>query len=523
MSTTLGETPRPIGLRLPTFSAERMVLLLFGGLVAIVILAATLSFVLEYQATRRYLEQRAEAYAKSMSTDVRWYVEVAKQTLNRVNDRLADLGDESYQGVLSQAISELPVGVRIVIYDRDGISRAYAGLSTTPSPISVSDRLYFQQLREGRPWVISSLINDRLTNTKTFAAGRPLYDDGEFRGAAVAYTPMEILSEAWLGVGGHNSNAFLVHEEGWLTARLPPVDSEVYDRPLPPEFVASFTGAPSGYYWAEASPIDGVERVVGFSKVPQTPLIAVIGVSPAAALTAFWQRVGITLALLTPTLLLLGVAVLRIRSLIVTQQETASRLTHSLERNEHLLLEIHHRIKNNLQSTLSLCRIHVRDPAIISELEPRINAMVAVHEHIYRGNDFTHVAAGHYIADIAQKVSFASGDQLSITTDVAAIDLPPAMVMPVGQLINEAIINAAKYGAKPGTIHIRFFEKDGVATLTVTNTVDARPESLGTGIGQRLMQGFATQLAGRLEMIPTEKDMTVRVTFPLPASEDDAD
>lgn len=199
LSTTLGEPRRPLSLRLPTFSTQRMVMLLFGGLAAIVLLAATLAFVLEYQSTRRYIEQRAEAYAKSMSTDVRWYVEVARQTLNRINDQLAVLNDDGeYQTILSQAITELPVGVRIVVYDKLGISRAYAGLEETPSPISVGDRLYFQQLRQGEPFVISSLITDRLTGTMTFAAGRPLYEDGEFRGAAVAYTPMEILSEVWL-------------------------------------------------------------------------------------------------------------------------------------------------------------------------------------------------------------------------------------------------------------------------------------------------------------------------------------
>lgn len=516
LSTTLGEPRRPLSLRLPTFSTQRMVMLLFGGLAAIVLLAATLAFVLEYQSTRRYIEQRAEAYAKSMSTDVRWYVEVARQTLNRINDQLAVLNDDGeYQTILSQAITELPVGVRIVVYDKLGISRAYAGLEETPSPISVGDRLYFQQLRQGEPFVISSLITDRLTGTMTFAAGRPLYEDGEFRGAAVAYTPMEILSEVWLSVGGEKSNAFIVHEDGWLTARLPAVDSDVYNRPLPPEFVASFMDAPAGYYWAEASPIDGVERVVGYSKVPQTPLIAVIGISPSVAMSGFWMRIALTFGLLIPVLGMLALAVMRIRSLIMTQEATSARLAHTLERNEHLLLEIHHRIKNNLQSTLSLCRIHVRDPEIISELEPRINAMVAVHEHIYRSSEFTHVPASQYIADIAQKVSFASGDQLCITTNIANVDLPPAMVMPVGQLINEAIINAAKYGANPGIINVRLRVVDGMATLEVTNAVNGRPETFGTGIGHRLMQGFAAQLGGALEMIPTNKDMTVRVSFPL--------
>ncbi len=164
---------------------------------------------------------------------------------------------------------------------------------------------------------------------------------------------------------------------------------------------------------------------------------------------------------------------------------TAQQLAHSLARNEGLLLEIHHRVKNNLQSVLSHVRTQVREPERLAEIEPRIAAMVAVHEHIYKNDDFSEAHARKYISDIASKVIYASSGNIRLETDIADVELPSEIVMPIGQLVNEAIINAVKYGypdGRPGLVDIRMTVDDaGVATLIIHENGDPAPETKATG------------------------------------------
>jgi hypothetical protein len=274
----------------PVRSSRQAVSFLYAAMVTLALGIAAINFVLDYQRTHEDLGMRAEAYADAMATDVRWYVEVARQSLNRAAEGIEHTAAASeLSAALGSALSDLPEGVVIAVYDASGRSRGILGRESIP--VDVSDRYYFQELRDGSNWIISHLIVDRVTGQKTFAVGRALREEGVFEGAAVAYAPMDVLSKAWLGVGGRQSNAFLVHREGWITARLPPVDSEVYDQRMGDDFVARFTGAPSGQYWADVSPIDGVARVLGYSEVPSTPLVAVIGLDPRDAISAFWRRV----------------------------------------------------------------------------------------------------------------------------------------------------------------------------------------------------------------------------------------
>jgi two-component sensor histidine kinase len=460
---------------------------LYAAMVTLALGIAAINFVLDYQRTREDLGMRAEAYADAMATDVRWYVEVARQSLNRAAEGIEHTAAASeLSAALRSALSDLPEGVVIAVYDASGRSRGILGRESIP--VDVSDRYYFQELRDGSNWIISHLIVDRVTGQKTFAVGRALRDEGAFEGAAVAYAPMDVLSKAWLGVGGRQSNAFLVHRDGWITARLPPVDSEVYDQRMGDDFVARFTGAPSGQYWAEVSPIDGVARVLGYSEVPSTPLVAVIGLDPRDAISAFWRRVVVTLAILAPILLLLGLVSWRMRSLIVQQEDTAEKLTTSLARNEGLLLEIHHRVKNNLQSVLSLVRTQVKDPERLAEIEPR-------------------------------KVIYASSENIRLETEIANVDIHSDMVMPLGQLVNEVIINAVKYGfsdGRPGVIRIGMtVDERGLATLTIHNNGAPMPKEANRGLGSRLLSAFAAQLRGTLETTSDAGGVTVELKFPI--------
>lgn len=494
---------------------SRAVTVLYAAMMLLALSIAAFNFISDYRHAREDLETRTEAYAVSMATDVRWYADVARQTLRRAVDRFQD-GTNRF-AVVTDAISDLPDGVIVVLYDENGDSLTAMGL--TGPTVNVADRNYFKQLKSGKEWVFSNLITDRNTSNQTFAIGLSVNHNGQFKGAAVAYAPMDVFRNAWLSMGGEKSNVFLIHRDGWISARLPTVESDIYDNPIDASFVNSFTGAPTGSYWAPASPIDGIARVLGYASVPNTPLIAVLGQSADTAMRGVRHRTLVSLSILAPILILLTYASWRIKRLVTHQEETEQQLRSALATNERFLLEIHHRVKNNLQSAQSLIRIFVKSPEAMAEIEPRIAAMAKVHEHIYRSDRLVSVNAQTYLTDIANQTIFASSTKITLTTDIAPIELPSDVAMPVGQLVNEVIINAVKYGfdnRDRGLITIRLTADDnGEAILSIHNDGEPISTDKRQGIGSRLMPAFASQVNGTVETKSDDDGVTVTLRFPM--------
>ncbi|KKC35921.1 hypothetical protein WH87_15260 [Devosia epidermidihirudinis] len=508
-------TPSPTGTRsnshVATVIAVAMIVVTFG-------LALT-QFISDYRSVTSEGEDRARAYALSMATDVRWYLDVARQVLKRVERQSSELQAAGNTGVvLGDVIDDLPDGVAIVLYDASGVSQQF--LAVDADVVDISDRSYFQELKGGADWVVSHLIADRVTGQMTFAVGQALRRGDQFVGAAVAYAPMQVFNKTWLSVGGKDSNAYLVHEDGWLSARLPEVPTAVYDTPLPEDFVAIYFSAETGAYSAGKSPIDGVQRAIGFARVDGAPLVAAIGISTDDMLNSYWAKVLFTLAVLLPISGLLGYAALRNSRLIRRHEQVSADLATSLQRNEILFLEIHHRVKNNLQSVLSLVRLHAKSADPVAEIQPRIQGMVAVHEHIYRTDSYVDVSAPDYINSIAQQIVDASSENVTLQTNIAAVTIPNRSVMPLGQLITEAVINALKYGfpdGRPGAITILLtLDDDRNALLVIHDNGNPLPPTPGTGMGSRLMKAFAAQLNGTVDMVSSDDGVTVEVRFPLP-------
>src|SRR5690606_23070179 len=116
----------------------QLVAILYAAMAAVALGIALVNFKLDFDTTRNDVEQRARAYAVSMATDVRWYVDVARQTLRRTAERLQNSPTDDSTLVLSQALSELPDGVVVVVYDAAGNSRTFLGQAS--QLVNIADR-----------------------------------------------------------------------------------------------------------------------------------------------------------------------------------------------------------------------------------------------------------------------------------------------------------------------------------------------------------------------------------------------
>ena len=250
-------------------------------------------------------------------------------------------------------LGDLPRGFQYSVYDENGQLRLSSHGGATV--INVSDREYFRELRNGKDSVISPLIADRLSNDRVFVVARRIVRSGEFRGVASIGIPAAMMAEFWSTMNlGPFSSVSVIREDGWLIARFPALNETINLKDTP---VFASPEAQSGVYRSDVSPADGRNRIVGFWRVEGAPVIATAGIERGQVTASFVRNLAGGTLIGAPLLIMLAWGLLATARLQRAGEARRLELERSLERNRFLLREIHHRIKNNLQTVASLVSV----------------------------------------------------------------------------------------------------------------------------------------------------------------------
>jgi two-component sensor histidine kinase/ligand-binding sensor domain-containing protein len=125
-----------------------------------------------------------------------------------------------------------------------------------------------------------------------------------------------------------------------------------------------------------------------------------------------------------------------------------------LEEKEILLKEIHHRVKNNLQTISSMLRlqsVELTDPQAkkaIMESQSRVRSIALVHQKLYQTDGLEKVELSAFINELANQVKSIYGEQSAKV--VIAWNIPPTPMLidtaiPLGLILNELLTNSFKY------------------------------------------------------------------------------
>ncbi len=201
-----------------------------------------------------------------------------------------------------------------------------------------------------------------------------------------------------------------------------------------------------------------------------------------------------------------------------------------LREKEMLLKEVHHRVKNNLQTVSSLLRMQSRnleDPATLSVMrssQNRVVAMAMVHEMLYQREDLSKIEYRTYVQELGDyliKSIKGPESQISLRIDIPQIELGIDTAIPLGLLINEAITNALKYGFKDqeeGEISIVLEKEDQTEyILRIGDNGAGFPESLthktSKSLGLKLIYNLSRQLQGSVMRDLTKKGTNYIIRF----------
>lgn len=472
-----------------------------------------------YRAVLEAGEARAKSSAQIVAAHMEWMIEASDQALRRID---AALGGEPIRvsagatADIRQAVGDLPAGFQYSVYDETGHLR----MSSAPDAIGIGvwDREYFQRLREGDAIVISPQLEERLSGERVFVIARRISRNGQFHGAASIAIPTRTLDEFWSTMElGPRSTVSVIRADGWLVARHPQLDQTI-DLSRSPLFTDYLSASSSGFYHSAVSPADGLSRIVGYRKVDNWPLVATAGVERGEALQHFSTSLWVGLAVGLPTIGLLVLGTFWIVRLLRADAARRLELEHALERNEFLLREVHHRVKNNLQAVSSLVQLQPLPKEGKEGLARRIAAMVAVHEQIYEADQFDRVELAPYAERLVKEIAAGFSDDIRVETKLEPLSIGRDQALSVGLIINEIVSNAFKHAfasKSEGRLMVELSREGENARLLIEDDGPGYSPGNGRkGMGSRLIAGFVAQLGGVLN-IDASRGTTVVVTFPL--------
>ena len=191
--------------------------------------------------------------------------------------------------------------------------------------------------------------------------------------------------------------------------------------------------------------------------------------------------------------------------------------------------EIHHRVKNNLQTVSALLRLQARrieDPkasAAIEEAVRRVVSIALVHETLSATSQDL-VQFDEVITKIIQGASELNirPNEIQIKK-VGEFGLISSMVAtPLALVLTELIHNALEHGLSTSgdLVELRINRQAASMTITVTDNGAGIPNDfsleLNTNLGLQIVQTLTkNELAGKIEFIKQNIGTQVQITFPL--------
>ena len=219
-------------------------------------------------------------------------------------------------------------------------------------------------------------------------------------------------------------------------------------------------------------------------------------------------------------------------SLAIENAQLYREAKHSVETASTLLQEMHHRVRNNLQTVAALLSIQIRqEPETPSadhlrEAVSRIQAIAAVHDLLSderRLSGVTIDAVARLVAEEARMTVIRPEMQVHFDIAPSEIRVPSKQATVLALLTNELVSNAVMHGFRGrggGTISIRTGRKGRLAMLEVENDGERVPAdfdpSQSRGLGMRIVQRLvSSDLNGDFSIDSTESGTIARITFPL--------
>lgn len=251
--------------------------------------------------------------------------------------------------------------------------------------------------------------------------------------------------------------------------------------------------------------------------------------------SAPWWRTGWFYALLTALFAggLYAIIIARervLREQNATLEATVQQRTHEMElqkqkvekmlsEKELLLKEVHHRVKNNLQTISSMLMLQnegLKDEEAkkaITESQSRVQSISLVHQKLYQTEGLDKVELGGLVNSLAEHIQslyHSQANHVTIHTEIPEILILMDKATPLGLIINELLTNSLKHAFAHVTEGQIFISAQAVPTPNQTRQIHLTYRDTGPGfnykqhpetphsLGLQLVQLLAEQIGATI-------------------------
>lgn len=194
---------------------------------------------------------------------------------------------------------------------------------------------------------------------------------------------------------------------------------------------------------------------------------------------------------------------------ITEVKRAEEKLNVVINEKELILHEVHHRIKNNMNTMASLLILQastiknkeVQD--ILNDAVGRIKSMGVLYDKLYKNTDVQQLHVGSYLSDLIDEVKkLFIGKEITLEKEIEDIIIPTTKLSTIGIIINELVTNGIKH-AFPSHSHgkikvslqqlgddtILSYEDNGIG-------FNSESKQVNDGFGMNLISLLTKQLKG---------------------------
>jgi two-component sensor histidine kinase len=182
-----------------------------------------------------------------------------------------------------------------------------------------------------------------------------------------------------------------------------------------------------------------------------------------------------------------------------------------LARQDIMAQEFEHRLLNSLQMVVSLLSLQSRTagPEAAAQLTvaaDRIASFGRVHRWLHRLDHLESVEFKQYLERLCEDISgllFRGETTQAIVVEGPKIDIPTRFATPLGFIVNELIVNSAKYAKSNITVRLATTPATG-HSLSVLDDGPGLPADFdpgkSKGLGMKIIASLVKQIDGQLQI-----------------------
>jgi len=201
---------------------------------------------------------------------------------------------------------------------------------------------------------------------------------------------------------------------------------------------------------------------------------------------------------------------------ITERKQAEKQIQESLREKEVLLKEIHHRVKNNLQTIASLLNMssmqtqNEEAKGLLQEARAKVFTMALIHTQLYQEKQFNQIDMGKHVGQLINHLEQTYTDKekgIRTVVEPSDVRLPINQAIPCGLVLNELVSNAFKHAFEDKhdgkiDVSLRYIES-GMVGIKVKDDGIGIPEDVDTGkpktLGLELVNALVKQLGGTVQ------------------------